>query len=144
MVAARCLSEGLWGSAGASELPPTLQGEEGRKEVVSLGEWLTPSTSHYAAVLSGGGFRGSQRMLSISKQLGEGNRERKRGYFSARQRGFAGVSLFPLHSCLCRGQTLGVPLLLSGLPCEKGTRTSVLLIIWGRVGCGQGWQRGDF
>lgn len=76
VVAARCLSEGLWGSAGASELPPTLQGEEGRKEVVSLGEWLTPSTSHYAAVLSGGGFRGSQRMLSISKQLGEGNRER--------------------------------------------------------------------
>lgn len=76
VVAARCLNEGLWGSAGASELPPTLQGAEGRKEVVSLGEWLTPSTSHYAAVLSGGGFRGSQRMLSISKQLGEGNRER--------------------------------------------------------------------
>lgn len=77
VVAARCLNEGLWGSAGASELPPTLQGEEGRKEVVSLGEWLAPSTSHYAAVLSGGGFRGSQRTLSISKQLGEGNRERE-------------------------------------------------------------------
>lgn len=59
--AARCLSEGLWGSAGA------LQAEEGRKEVVSLGELLAPSTSHYAAVLSGGGFRGSQQTLSISK-----------------------------------------------------------------------------
>lgn len=32
--------------------------------------------SHYAAALSRGGVRGSQQMLSIAKQFGEGSRDR--------------------------------------------------------------------
>lgn len=132
MVSAACrLSERLWGSAGTSEPPSSSHSEKGRKEEVSLGEWLAPSMSHYAAALSRGGVRGSQQTLSIAKQFGEGSRDRGSVVIfpadSVVLLGF--LSLLCISGCRRAKQSPGVPLLLSRLPPEKGIRTLVLLII---------------
>lgn len=66
MFAARCLSERLWGSAGASEPPPSLHGEKGRKEEVSLGEWLAPCLIMLWLYLEGESEAASKRSALLS------------------------------------------------------------------------------
>lgn len=131
MFAARCLSERLWDSTGASEPPCSLHGQNGRKEEVSLGSWLAPSVSHCAVALSRGGVRGSQQTLSIAKQFGERSRDRGSAVIfpadSVVLLGF--LSLLCISGCFRVKQSLGVPLLLSRPPLEKGIRTLVLLVI---------------
>lgn len=133
----------LWGSAGASESPLSLHSEKGRKEEVSLGKWLAPSMSHFAAALSRGGVRGSQQTLSIAKQCGEGSGDRgSMCIFPTDRVVLLGLpSLLCISGCIRAKQSLGVPLLLSRLPPEAGIRT---LVPYLGEGFGQGWQRGYF
>ena len=99
---------------------------------MSLGKWLAPSSSHYAAALSRGGVRGSWQTLSIAKQFGEGSRG-SAVIFPADSVVLLGfLSLLCISGCIRATQSLRVPLLLSRSPPEKGIRTSVLLIIQGR------------
>lgn len=127
--AARCLSERLWGSAGASEPPPSLHGEKGRKEEVSLGEWLAPCLIMLWLYLEGE----SEAASKCSALLSSLHRGAERGsvvIFPADSVVLLGFpSLLFISGCIRAKQSLGVPLLLSRLLPEEGVRTLVLLII---------------
>lgn len=103
--AARCLSERLWGSAGASEPPPSLHGEKGRKEEVSLGEWLAPCLIMLWLYLEGESEAASKRSALLSS-LHRGAEREGVWLFFQQTAWFAGVSFSPLHFWLYLGQTV--------------------------------------